>query len=761
MDRGVRAMMMLERITAFVLRAPRTVLVVAAFVSIVAAIFGAPVADELGAGGFRDSSAESSRAAELLADKFGQSDQQLLVTISDGRGVRGDVPAARVATDIVDQLARSPHVLNVVSAWSSAPEAAARLVSRDGTSGLIVANLEGGENGAPKFAKALAEELVHDRDGVTVRAGGVAGVYAQVADQSTKDLVMMEVIALPLSFLALVWVFGGVLAAAVPAAVGVFAIVSTTAILRLVTMFADVSVFAMNLSTALGLALAIDYSLLIISRFREELVRADGREEALRRTMVTAGRTVLISAVTVGLSMAVLLVFPMYFMRSFAYAGIATVGFAALATIVVTPAAIVLLGARVDSLDARTAVRRMLGRDIGAKPVEAQFWYRSTKFVMRNAVVCGVGVTVLLVGLGAPFLGVKWGFGDDRLLPGTAQAHQVGDALRTDYDADFSAQVPIVVADADGLPPGDLGRYAQQLSLVPDVEAVSAPMGTYVKGQFSGAPAAATGAADGSAYLTVISDAPLYSDASDVQLDALHAVPGPEGRETLFGGVAQTNRDSVQSIIGPLPLVLGLIGVVTFVLLFLLTGSVVLPLKALVMNVLSLGATFGALVWVFQDGHLGGLGTDATGTLIANMPVLLFCIAFGLSMDYEVFLLARIRENWLESGRGDADNDESVARGVAATGRVITAAAMIMAISFVGLALSQVSFMRTLGVGLTLAVLMDATLVRLVLVPAFMHLLGKHNWWAPQWLTRVHGRFGISEAAVPVSPLTAASTKAP
>ncbi len=274
---------------------------------------------------------------------------------------------------------------------------------------------------------------------------------------------------------------------------------------------------------------------------------------------------------------------------------------------------------------------------------------------------------------------------------------------------------------------------------------VSAPGGTYVHGAKVGPPASATGVADGSAFVTVGSSAPLFSDSSETQLDRLHEVPGPAGRTVEMTGTAQINHDSVDAITERLPLVLGLIAVITFALLFLLTGSVVLPLKAVVCNVLSLTAAFGAMVWIFQDGHLGALGTTSTGTLVANMPVLLFCIAFGLSMDYEVFLISRIREYWLASRRTDADNSESVALGVARTGRVVTAAALIMSISFAALIAAQVQVMRLFGLGLTVAVLVDATLVRMVLVPAFMQVLGRWNWWAPKPLVRLHERIGLTE----------------
>jgi RND superfamily putative drug exporter len=275
------------------------------------------------------------------------------------------------------------------------------------------------------------------------------------------------------------------------------------------------------------------------------------------------------------------------------------------------------------------------------------------------------------------------------------------------------------------------------------VSAVSTPSSTYVAGAAVGRQSAPAGQTQGSAFLTVDSTAPLFSDRSETQLDRLHAVPTPGGKEVDFTGTAQINRDSVDAIASRLPLVLGLIAGIMVILLFLLTGSVVMPLKALVLNVLSLTAAFGAMVWIFQDGHLGAFGTTPSGILVANIPVLLFCIAFGLSMDYEVFLVSRIREFWLASAA--ADNDESVARGIARTGRVVTAAALIMSISFAALIASNVSFMRMLGLGLTLAVLVDATLVRMVLVPAFMHVLGRRNWWAPAPLVRLHKRLGLND----------------
>jgi putative drug exporter of the RND superfamily len=738
---------LLQGITRLAIGAPRRVIAAVLLFMVGTAIVGIPVDKSLSAGGFRDPTSESSQATKLLSEKFDQGDMAMIATVTSNEGAES--PAARaVATEIVRQLQTSPHIVQVTSAWTD--PAASSMISQDRKTGLIVANLSGSDSEAPKYARELADEFLHDRKGVTVRAGGEAIIYAQVNSQTRKDLLFGESLAIPLSFLLLVWVFGGLLAAALPVVVGGFAILGAMAVLRTVSLFTDVSIYALNLAVAMGLALAIDYTLLILSRFRDELAGGADREAALIRTMATAGRTVLFSAMTVALSMVTMVLFPQYFLMSFGYAGVAVVAFAVAAAVVVTPAAIALLGERLDSLDVRRLLRRLLGRPEPAPtPVEQTFWYRSTKFAMRHALPVAVAIVALLLLLGAPFLGVRWGFPDDRVLPESASARQVGDQLRTDFAVDSSSNVTVVLPDASGVTPEELTRYATELSRVPDVSSVSAPGGTFVDGARAGPSSAATGVKDGSAFLTVTSTAPLFSDASASQLDALHAVAAPAHRTVRLAGFAPGNRDSVQASTSRLPLVLGIIAGITVVLLFLLTGSVVLPIKAVLLNILSLTATFGALVWVFQDGHLGALGSTVTGTLDVNVPVLLFCIAFGLSMDYEVFLISRIREYWLASDRAPAANDESVTLGVAHTGRVITAAALLMSISFAALIAARVSMMQSLGLGLTVAVLMDATLVRMLLVPAFMHVLGRANWWAPKPLARLHDRFGLNETVVP------------
>jgi putative drug exporter of the RND superfamily len=747
---------MLQALARFAIAGPKKVIVGALLVMAAAGVFAAPAMDSLSAGGMRNSTSPSWYASKILADKFDQGDMQLIVTVSSDDGAQG-VSARHVATDLVSQLERFPFVTQVHSAWTAPPPMARSMLSEDGRTGLIVAGITGGESGAQKNGRELLP-LLHGRNGVTVTPGGEVMTYIEANDQSKRDLLTMEAFALPISFGVLVWVFGGLLAAAVPLAVGIFAIVGSMAILRAVASFTEVSIFSLNLAVVMGLALAIDYTLLIVSRFRDEIADGAERDEALVRTMATAGRTVLFSALTVSLSMATMALFPMYFLKSLAYAGVAVVALAAAAAVVVTPAAIALLGTRLDALDMRRFGRRLLHRPQPAtRDVSETFWYRWTKRVLRRSIPIGATVIALLLMLGAPFLGVKWGFPDDRVLGESATSRQVGDTLRSDFATNSLTTLMVVIPNTIDLRPAEIDRYARQLSKVADVQSVSAPGGTFASGVRVGPPLAPAGLKDGSSFFTVSTDAPLYSAASEAQLDRLHAVATPGNREVMLTGQAQINRDGADAVASTMPLVLALIAVISFVLLFLLTGSVVLPLKALVLNVLSLTASFGALVWVFQDAHLGAFGTTATGTMAAQIPALLFCLAFGLSMDYEVFLVSRIREHWLSSAQTRADNDEAVALGIARTGRVVTAAALLMAVSFSTLMAAEVSVMRMFGLGLTLAVLADATIVRMMLMPAFMHLLGRYNWWAPAPMRRLHERFGITESRRPILPVPVAT----
>jgi len=723
---------------------PRRVLGIAALLLVAAAAFGGPVQKHLSAGGFSDPGAASSRANDLLADRFHAGDPNLLLEVSSPSGV--DSLAARAEGQrLVTALGTERYVSRITSYWTTGSSA---LRSDDGRSGLVVARVTGDDDQSPKRAAAVVDRITRDETpGVTVTVGGIAMSYHQVTDQVTKDLKIAEAVAVPLTVIVLIWVFGSFIAALLPLAVGIFSIIGTLAVLRAIAAGTHVSIYAMNLTTALGLALAIDYSLFIVSRYREELHL--GRDEAIHRTMHTAGRTVLFSALTVALSLAALLVFPVYFLRSFAYSGIAVVALAAVAALAILPALLRLLGPRVNALDLRVPVGRWLRRPRRpsvqppgpAQPVvvEQSFWYRLAAAVMRRALPIGLAVMAVLLVLGGPFLGVKFGYPDDRVLPPSASAHQVGDALRDRFGANAGGPVTVVVPDTSRAS-GAVGEYATALSNAAGVTSVVSSAGTFAGGRpvAAGDPTMSTG---DSSYLVANTTADPMSDAGKRVLHAVQDTPAPWPVQVT--GRAAENADSLHSLASMLPLAIALIALATFVLLFLFTGSVVLPLKALVLNTLSLSATFGAMVWIFQDGHFANVyGATVTGFLVPTMPILMFCLSFGMSMDYEVFLLSRIREEWLATG----DNTRAVAVGLGRTGRIVTAAALLMAIVFAALATGKVSFMAMFGTGLTLAVLMDATLVRGVLVPSFMKLAGRANWWAPGPLARWHTRFGLAEA---------------
>ena len=537
---------MLRRIAHLAIAAPRRIVAIAVLVMVACAIFGIPVAKSLSAGGFQDPTSESAQATRLLVDKFGQGDMDLVISVTAEAGAQSDIARA-VGTDIAGQLQSADHVADVTSAWTAPPPVAPALISKDGKTGLIVAGITGGESDAQKHAKALTDRLVHDRDGVTVRAGGEAMIYVQINGQSEKDLLMMESIAIPLSFVVLVWVFGGLLAAALPLAVGLFAILGSMAVLRAVTLVTDVSIFALNLTVAMGLALAIDYTLLIISRYRDELADGADREQALVRTMQTAGRTVLFSAMTVALSMVAMVLFPMYFLKSFAYAGIAVVAFAAVAAIVVAPAAIV--AARRPAGFAR----RASAGPPAPRPARAGAHARSSRrsgIARRNSLCAGRfrsdSRSSRCCCCSARRSSASSGASPTTVCcPQSASARQVGDDLRTDFAVDSATNVDRRHPGRDrrdARRPRPLRRASCRRS--PDVSAVSAPGGTFVDGAPTGPPSAPTGFEDGSAFLTVGSTAPLFSDASEAQLDRLHAVSTPGGQPVQMTGVAQINRDS-------------------------------------------------------------------------------------------------------------------------------------------------------------------------------------------------------------------------
>jgi RND superfamily putative drug exporter len=529
-----------------------------------------------------------------------------------------------------------------------------------------------------------------------------------------------------------------------PLAVGGFAIVGTLLVLRVLAELTDVSIYALNLTTALGLGLAIDYSLFIVSRYREELRRGREPADALVATMQSAGRTVLFSAFTVAAALLALLVFPLYFLRSFGYAGIAVVALAALGALVVLPTLLALLGRRVD----RFRLPRLLpAARRRRRPVAVREggWHRLATLVMRRPLPIATLVIAFLVLLGAPFGRVSFGLPDDRVMPVATPGRAVADAIRTNFTAN-SAGALAVVATGTGdlrLRVLDIDRYAGRLSALAQVDRVEALTGTYARGRqvAPATPASRRFASDDATWFSVVPSVEPNSPAAEELVARVRGLWTPFAVQVT--GPSASLVDTKASLFGLLPLAGAIIALITFTVLFLFTGSVVIPLKALVLNLLSLTAAYGAMVWVFQEGHLAGfLGFTATGTIDTSMPLLLFCIAFGLSMDYEVFLLSRIKEEHDRTG----DTTAAVAAGLERTGRIVTAAAALVAVVFLAFATSQISFLKLFGLGTALAVVVDATLIRALLVPAFMRLAGSANWWAPAPLRRFHRRFGLSEA---------------
>ena len=741
---------MLTRLARLATTRSRGVLIAALLFVVLAGAFGGGVAENLTSGGFEDPATESARADEALADRFdtGVPNVVLVVTATgDGAGV--DVPSVAAAgRALTDDLAAEEGVTDVVSYWSEGN--APPLRNDDGTRALVIARIEGDDDQVDERIGELAPlyEGARGEGAIEVEVGGFAHVFHEVGATIEEDLLVAEMIALPVTLVLLVLIFGSVVAATLPLLIGVMSIMGTFLVLQVMSGMTDVSIYALNLTTALGLGLAIDYSLFVVSRYREELRAGHEPRTAVVRTVRTAGRTVAFSALTVAASLCALLVFPVAFLRSFAYAGVAVALLAGLFSLTALPALLALLGHRVNSL---ALWRRSI------TPSDTGFWHRMATVVMRRPVPIATAVIALLLFLGSPFLGLHLTQPDDRVLPPDSEGRVVGDIVRDEFSSEEAGALSVVteqVGDGD-LDDGQIDAYAATLAALPGVSRVDAATGTYcgegVAAEFGcepgqlvlgpdSAPRYAGFRSDAGTYLSVV---PAVEPLSPEGEDLVHAVRDAEAPvPMLVTGQSAGLVDVNDTLLSRLPLALGLVGLITAVLLFAMFGSVVLPVKAIVLNLLSLTATFGAMVWIFQDGHLSGaLDFTATGGLAAAMPILMFCVAFGLSMDYEVFLLSRIKE---EHDNG-ADNVTSVAVGLERTGRIVTAAAVLIAVVFLAFVTGRVSFIKLFGLGLTLAVVMDAFLIRGTLVPAFMRLAGDWNWWAPGPLRRFHDRWGLSE----------------
>jgi RND superfamily putative drug exporter len=698
-------------------RSRRLVLALAGVFVAVALTWGSGVFAKLAAGGFDNPDSESGRALAAIEADFGRNDVDVVALYrSDTRTV--DDPTFRADVEGVLAGLPSSAVRGSATFWSTNSGA---FVSADRHATYAALQLTGADDDARKQAfEAIRDQLA--APGLSTRLGGPAAVYTDINTQVKEDIGKAEALSLPIVFLLLILVFGSLAAASMPLVIGGLAILGSFTLLRVFTMFTDVSVFAINIVTMLGLGLAIDYALFVVSRFREELPRTASVEDALARTMATAGRTVAFSGLTVAISLASLLLFPQVFLRSMGFGGMAAVLVAMVGALTVLPALLGVLGHRVDALRVPPPRWRRSSRGSAGESAGESGWSRVARGVMRKPVAIAGVVTAVLLVLGTPFLDVHFGGVDARVLPAGTESRVVEETLAGDFSGNPSRAIDVVLQGGDEAGRADYLDRVRHLSGVTGAEI--------------------TGENGGTSRITVnFAGEPTAPAARDLVGDIRHLTP-PPGADVLVGGQTAELVDLLHSLGSTLPWMALFVGIVTFVLLFLAFGSVVLPLKALVMNVLSLSAAFGAIVWIFQEGHLSGLlGFTPTGDIEATQPILMLAMAFGLSMDYEVFLLSRVREEWDRTG----DTPAAVTTGLARSGPIISSAALLLIVVIGAFATSGITFIKMLGVGMVLAILIDATVVRGLLVPATMRLLGAANWWAPAGLRRAWERYGFRE----------------
>jgi RND superfamily putative drug exporter len=719
---------MLHRYGAFVARRARLLLALSFLVMVVAGILGAGAFGKLKNGGFADPAAPSTQAQQLIDAHFG-GETNLVLLVKAKTGTVDQPATADAGSAVARALAAEPDVTDVVSYFGTGAPA---LRSADGTSALVLGHVTGDEAQMATRSEDVIAKLTGDRGPVTVLAGGFAGINHDVTSQVTKSLAIAEAIAVPLTLVLLVFAFGSLVSASLPLAIGGVAILGTFAELFVLGSATDVSIFAINLTTALGLGLGIDYALFMVSRFREQLAKGDTVPEAVAATVATAGRTIIFTAVAVMAALSALLVFPLYFLRSFGYAGIGVVAIAALGALVLLPALLSVLGHRVNA--GRVPWTR--AADAAASP----WWGRLAGRVMRRPALAALPVVAVLLVVASPLLGISFGTPDEGVLRSTVDSRQVSAALLSQFPGNAAAPIDVVTTG-----PADeqaVAVYARQVSLLPDVARVASSAGAFSHGNVDPTGAnPALGRADAQ-RLTILTTLPAKSDRSQDLVRDIRALPGPGGAAILVGGPDAQLIDTRAVIAHRLPLALGLVVLTTLIVLFLFTGSVIQPVRAVLLNAISLSATLGVLTWIFQSGHLAGLLGVTPRPMDMSMTVLLFCIAFGLSMDYEVFVLSRIKEM---HDRGVAPA-EAVPAGLARSGRIVSTAAVLLAVSFFAFGTSTVSFLQMFGLGAGLAILIDATLIRGVLVPATMRVLGRLAWYSPGPLRRVYHRVALSES---------------
>jgi RND superfamily putative drug exporter len=726
--------MTLRRLAEFTVRRPKVVLVAVLGLIAIGIVFGGTVSEKLGVGGFVDPAAESTQADAFLDKTFGATSNLVLQVVARNGTV--DNPDVVTAADRVRRLVEAEPSAKVIGSFRQDPDADLR--SRDGHSGLILVHVTGTTEDAAKAARRIIDSLPTDDPAVTVRAGGSLGVQTEIQDRVDHDLLVSESIALPISLGVLVIVFGGLIAAFLPIAVGLTSIVTTLLVLLIMTRVTDVSVHALTVATAFGLGLSIDFGLLMVSRFREERDRKHDHQSAIIATVTTAGRTIIFSAATVTLAMACLLVFPTYFLRSVGLTASAVVILSAISAIVVLPALLSLLGRRIDSI---ALVRRK-----APLSADSLFWRRCAQAVTRRPLLHALPVVAVLLALGIPFLSVQLELPDERALPSRSDARMVTESLREEYSFDSSQAITLVARTN----PDALKDLAAKVSLMDGVIRVEGPIGTYESGRLVADRTPRSGQSQASYAFVYLS----VDGQSAIAQQLVHDIRAKiTDHQVEVGGPTATLIDSRAAIFDRLGWAILLIALSTFVLLFLFTGSVVVPIKALVLNLLVLSAVLGLMVWIFQEGHLAPIVGITPAPLNLSMVVLLCCMAFSLSVDYEIFLLSRIKEA-RDSGMS---NNDAIAVGMGRVGRIITSAAILLTITLISFA-NGLSFMKMFGIGTALAIVIDATVIRGVVVPAFLRLAGDLNWWAPRPLKWLHARIGVSETPL-AEPLSAGAAE--
>jgi uncharacterized membrane protein YdfJ with MMPL/SSD domain len=697
-------------------RRPRRIGLIALAFFLLAGALGGSVANRLDPYGADDPATETVEAREQLQDA-GLHIPAVFV-VAENAPVAKPATRPRVAA-LERELRARPEVASVAGFYTTRSR---DFVSHDGSSTYLVVTLKQTDDKEWQEAGGKLADDLAGRPGLLVGGGAVA--QEQVNKQVEEDLRKAEMLAFPLLFLLSFLFFRSLVASLLPVMIGLLAIVGTFLILRIASEFASISIFALNLTTGLGLGLAIDYSLFIVSRYREEIAKDGPGLAAMRRVLATAGRTVFFSSLTVAAALASLLVFPQRFLYSMGLGGSLVVLLAASISLTVLPAVLTLLGGRVNSLAPRFLQRRA---EADARPDESGFWYRLSRFVMRRPAPIATLSALFLILLGLPFFGIKFNTVDPTVLPKDASARQAYDFVSDEFPP--YRESPIWVS-VKGATPGAAAKMTARVGRVPGVAAVYPPQ--RLRG--------------GVVAIEAISANPFNSEESQSTVERVRELPTPPGATALVGGATADFVDFQSSLARHLPIAFSIIVVATLVILFLMTGSVVLPVKSLIMNVLNLSAVFGLLVLIFQDGRLESvLDYSSSGAIEQTMPILLFAVAFGLSTDYAVFLLSRIKE----ARDNGASDSESVAIGLERTGRIVTAAALLFAVAIGAFATSEIIFIKQNGVGTALAVLIDASIIRALLVPSLMELLGKWNWWAPAPLRRLHDRWGISETRLP------------